>query len=188
MYGSPSARARICRATKLRYDRKKGPYGMPWLVPECASHATLARPGRGRTSARHSSPPLFFDHISVSLHGKSYPQPTGFHTFYVVRILITHAGSPLHALKSVRPRSIPRGPSHALTRHSMQERLNARCGAYVFFSAWTGIRRARPRPSTSRSGARRRLVRRGAHHRDARRRKAPVQHACGTRRGWVRLG
>ena len=34
MYRSPSARATICRATKLRYDRKKGPYGMPWLLKQ----------------------------------------------------------------------------------------------------------------------------------------------------------
>ena len=32
---------------------------------------------------------LFFGHISVSLYGKSYNTPTGFHTFYVVHILIT---------------------------------------------------------------------------------------------------
>ena len=30
MYRSPSARGRICRTTKLRYERKKGGGGMPW--------------------------------------------------------------------------------------------------------------------------------------------------------------
>ena len=60
-------------------------------------------------------PTLSLLHISVSLHGKSWPSPTDFHTFYVVHKLITHAGSPVHALKSVRPQPIARGPSHALT-------------------------------------------------------------------------
>ena len=44
------------------------------------------RVDRITTAFRH---PLFFAHISVSLYGKSWPSPTGFHTFFVVRTLIT---------------------------------------------------------------------------------------------------
>ena len=45
----------------------------------------------GARASFHGIPrtPLFFGHISVSLYGKSYNTPTGFHTFYVVHILIT---------------------------------------------------------------------------------------------------
>ena len=133
-------------------------------------------------------PPLFFAHISVSLHGKSYPSPTGFHTFYVVHILITHAGSPVHALKSVRPRSIPRGPSHATNgRPERTSELARSCCSRQFWQACR-IRRARPGRRTSCRLAPMRLVRRGGHHRDDLRPNEPVQHARGTQRGWVRLG
>ena len=81
--------------------------------------------GRRRTAYRT---PLFLTHISVSLYGKSWPPPTGFHTFYVVRILITHAGCPVHALKigpapldaRAVPASLPCScvPSHA-NEHKM---------------------------------------------------------------------
>ena len=131
---------------------------------------------------------LFFAAISVSLYGKSGPAPTGFHTFYIVHKLITHAGSPVHAHKSVRPEPIARGPSHALTRHAMRQRLKARCGAYNWISAWPGIRRASFRTSTASRNARMRLGRRGAHHREALRRNEPVQHARRTKRVFVRLG
>ena len=49
-------------------------------LARCSSERSLT------TAFRH---PLFFAHISVSLYGKSGPAPTGFHTFFVVRTLIT---------------------------------------------------------------------------------------------------
>ena len=87
--------------------------------------------------------PFFSGTISVSLYGKSYYPPTDFHTFYVVHNhkLITHAGSPVHALKSVRPEPIARGPSHALIRHAMRKRVKARSRGYVWISCGAGIRR-----------------------------------------------
>ena len=88
--------------------------------------------------------PLFSVHISVSLYGKSWPSPTGFHTFYVVRILITRAGSPMHALKSVRPHSIPRGPSHANERQTNVATSLLSSRAYVCNLLSAGSRRARP--------------------------------------------
>ena len=132
---------------------------------------------------------LFFGHISVSLYGKSWPPPTGFHTFYVVHILITTCWVSSTCSK-IGPARLDPARSLACSNKAFHRRENKSAvpSICLYFCVNSGIRRARSRPSTSYMGARRRLVRRGDHHRDALRPKAPVQHACGTQRGWVRLG
>ena len=77
-----------------------------------AAHLRRAGPTAARFTAFRT--PLFSVHISVSLHGKSYPPPTGFHTFYVVHILITTCWES-YACSKIGP--APLDPARSLARY-----------------------------------------------------------------------
>ena len=76
-----------------------------------APHPSGSDPLTCMGGASHGIPnPLFFQCNLSFVARQILPWPTGFHTFYVVHTIdyilrCTHAGCPVHALKSRRPRS-----------------------------------------------------------------------------------